>query len=216
MRAEWAEIDPSERKWYAQVQNDPLPAELGFFAGDPPDFTGFVAPDAHVIFGVDAAFTSSKKSDFFACVGGIAWGNGIGVFGAIRHQRGLAAGLRTLDDLRGRYTNARFVSYVSGAEKGIYDAYFQQGGIPVEQMPARWSKGYRAQKTAVDWRGGLFSVARGRPWTGPFIAEMKAFDGRDDDIDDQVDAAVAMHDALMAHRPAAGFGTTFTFGRAVM
>jgi hypothetical protein len=216
MRAEWAEIDPSERKWYAQVQNDPLPAELGFFAGDPPDFTGLVLPDSHVIFGVDAAFTSTKKSDFFAVVGGIPWGDGVGVFGVTRHQRGLVSGLRTLTAIRVAYPKARFVSYVSGAEKGIYDALYQEGGIEVEQMPARWSKGYRAQKSANTWKRGQFYVRRGQPWTGPFIAEMHAFDGRDDDIDDQTDAAVAMHDATAACRPAQGFGTQFTFGRPVM
>ena len=216
MRAEWAEIDPSERKWHAQVQNDPLPAELGFFAGDPPDFTGIVAPDAHVIFGVDAAFTSSNKSDFFAIVGGIPWGDGVGVFGAVRHQRGLVAGLRSLGEAKASFPKARFVSYVSGAEKGIYDAIYQEGGFEVEQMPARWSKGYRAQKTAKAWRDQRLWIRRGQPWTGPLIAECHAFDGRDDDIDDQVDALVAMHDAAAAHRPAAGFGTQFTFGRPVM
>ena len=212
MRAEWAEIDPSERKWHAQVQNDPLPAELGFFSGDPPDFTAPVANDAHVIFGVDAAFTSSKKSDFFAVVGGYLLGDVAAVFEATRHQRGLVAGLRTLEQLRKRYTNARFVSYVSGAEKGIYDAYYQQGGIPVEQMPARWSKGYRAQGAAKAWRENRILVRRGQPWTGPLIAECHAFDGRDDDIDDQVDGLVAMHDALMIGRPIDTGTDRFTFG----
>lgn len=212
MRAEWAEVDPSERRWYAQVQNDPLPAELGFFAGDPPDFVGDVTKQAHVIFGVDAAFTSSKKSDFFAVVGGALHGDAAGVFFANRHQRGLVAGLRTLQALRAEWPHARFVSYVSGAEKGIYDALFQEGGIEVEQMPARWSKGYRAQKTAKSWRDGRIVVKRGQSWTGPLIAECHAFDGRDDDVDDQVDGLVAMHDALMISRPAEGYGDRFTFG----
>jgi hypothetical protein len=212
MRAEWAEIDPSERRWYAQVQNNPLPAELGFFSGDPPDFTGTVSPGAHVLFGVDAAFTSGKKSDYFAVVGGVLAGDGLGVFLTIRHQRGLVAGLRTLHALKAEYPYARFVSYVSGAEKGIYDALFQEGGLEVEQMPARWSKGYRAQKSAKSWRDGKILIRRGQSWTGPLIAEVHAFDGREDDIDDQVDGLVAMHDALMASRPVAGFGTQFTFG----
>lgn len=216
MRAEWSEVDPSERQWWAQVQNEPLPAELGFFSGDPPDFQHDVPTNAHAIFGVDAAFTSSKKSDFFAVVGGILHGDAVGTFFVERHQRGLVAGLRTLSRIKLTYPNARFVSYVSGPEKGIYDALFQEGGIEVEQMPARFAKGYRAQKTAKSWRDGKFLVKRAQPWTGPFIAELHAFDGRDDDIDDQTDAAVAMHDALMASRPVPDFGTQFTFGSPVM
>lgn len=213
MRAEWAEVDPSERKWMAQVQNDPLPAELGFFSGDPPDFRGDVSKDAHVIFGVDAAFTSSRKADFFAVVGGVLHGDACAVFHAHRHQRGLVAGLRTLAALKIAWPNSRFVSYVSGAEKGIYDALFQEGGIEVEQMPARWSKGYRAQKSAKRWRDGQLLVRRGESWTGPLIAECHAFDGRDDDIDDQVDGMVAMHDALMVGRVSEGYEAgRFTFG----
>lgn len=34
MRAEWEELDPSLRKWWAQVQNNPLPDATGFFAGE--------------------------------------------------------------------------------------------------------------------------------------------------------------------------------------
>jgi hypothetical protein len=215
MRREWAEVDPSERTWWAQVQNQPMPDALGFFVGER-EFVGEISPLAPIIYGVDAAFTSGKKSDFFASVGTALLGDSLCVFDVRRHQRGLTAAMQTLSELALLSPLARFVSYVSGPEKGIYNSLFESAGIVVEQMPARWNKAVRAQKSAKTWQDGKILTRFGRPWTGPFLAEMHAFDGREDGVDDQADALVAAHDAQMLGRPAEGFESTFAFGRPCM
>lgn len=215
MRREWLEVDPSGRGWWAQVQNQPLPDALGFFVGETP-FLGAIPPaTAAVIFGVDAAFTAGKKSDFFAAVGGIDLLSAIGVFHVVRHQRGLSPAIATLVGLRSMWPLARFVAYTSGPEVGVYHHIFQESGVEVEQMPARWNKATRAQKAARAWSSGKIQVLLGKPWSGTYVAEMHAFDGSETGVDDQADATVAMHDAIQVSRPIPGFGTTFTFGRAL-
>lgn len=210
LRAETFEVDPSGRFWYAQMQNDPLPDALGFFVGHTEWLEGNTSS---IIFGVDAAFTAGKKSDYFACVGLSDLGDKMAVFTVIRHQRGLVAAVQTLVDLRDRYVGARFVAYTSGPEVGVYHAIFQTCGVEVEQMPARWNKGVRAQKAAKAWTEKKILTRVGEPWTGPFLAELHAFDGSETNVDDQTDALVAAHDAIAACRPVPGL-RGFTFGRA--
>lgn len=215
MMTEWAQQDPSLRAWWAQVQNNPLPDALGFFVGDP--LVEHVTIGPIVVWGVDLAFTSGVKSDYAAFVGWTFDGDIPTVFESIRHQRGLNAALDTLRDILDRYPSSRFFSYVSGAEVGIYNAVLETDPrIMVEQMKARYDKGYRAQKYAYAWRHKQLRVLRGENWTGSFIAEHHAFDGSDKGVDDQVDAGTAGFDALQAFRPAAAFGSSFTFGSPVM
>lgn len=211
LQREWAELDPSLRSWWAQIQNNPLPDALGFFTGHHPlAVDRFVPP---TIAGVDLAFTSGTKSDFAAFVVTFSVGDCLAVWDVVRHQRGLASALTTLQQLNVSYPGGRFVSYVSGAEKGIYNATYElDPTLLVEQMPARFDKGYRAQKAALSWRQGRILVRMGQPWSGPFVAECHAFDGSDKGVDDQVDALVAAHDAWQACVAFRGFGQQFTFG----
>lgn len=213
MRAEWAEEDPSLRKWWAQVQNNPLPDALGFFPGER-TYVGAVS--GVPMFGVDAAFTAGKKSDYFAMVGGIWSGDSIMLLEGVRHQRGIVEGSKTMLEAQSRHPQCRFVTYASGPEIGIYHAIFETTGISVEVMPARWNKATRAQKAARTWREGKMLVPIQESWTRPYLAEMHAFDGREDGVDDQVDATVALHDAMMMNRPVPGFERGFGFGRPCM
>lgn len=210
---EWSQVDPSLRSWWAQVQNNPLPDALGFFVGHTPYLGALPDPDGLTVWGVDLAFTSGVKADH-AAFAGFAWMNDQPViFEAIRHQRGLLHAVETLRDIRRRYPGCRLFTYSSGAEVGIYNAVFEvDSSLMVEQMRARFDKGYRAQKYAFEWRNKRIGIVMGQPWTGPFIAEHHAFDGSDKGIDDWVDAGTAAFDAMQAFRPAAAFGDTFTFG----
>jgi phage terminase large subunit-like protein len=216
MRRESMEQDPSGRRWYAQIQNDPLADARGFFVGEHP-LAGDVPQSARIVFGVDAAFTAGKKSDYFACVGLADMGADVmGVFRVIRHQRGLTAAIETLGALSVEFPGARFCSYTSGQERGVYDHVFQVGGIAVEQMLARWNKGTRAQKAARSWNAGKIQTRLGERWTAPFLRELHGFDGGETGVDDQVDALVSAHDAMQMGRPLPGIGQSFTFGRACM
>ncbi len=214
MRNEWAEQDPSLRRWYAQVQNDPLPDAMGFFPGERL-YTG-PPPDGARMFGVDAAFTAGKKSDYFACIGGVCNGDDLYLFGGRRHQRGLTEAIASLRELDTMWPRSRFVTYASGPEVGVYHAIYETCGIAVEVMPARWNKATRSQKAARAWRSGNVYTPADQPWARPFLAEAHGFDGREDGVDDQVDAFVSLYDAAMMCRPAPGFEHGFGFGRPVM
>lgn len=215
MRREWAEVDPSLRIWWAQIQNEPLPDAQGFFEGETP-MAGEAPQGSPVIWGVDAAFSQGKKTDFFAAVGGVDLGIVTGVFRVIRHQRGLVQAVATLVRLRDEFAEARFVTYSSGPENGVYDAIYETCGICVEKMPARWNKAVRAQKATKAWKDRKIQVRMGQPWTGPYLAEVHAFDGSEGGVDDQVDATVSMHDAMMIGRPQEGWGESFAVGRPCM
>ncbi len=211
-KQEWAQQDPSLRGWWAQTQNDPLPDALGFFVGDPMIEQVTLGPI--IVWGIDLAFTSGAKSDFAAFVGWTFLGDLPVVFEVRRHQRGLNAAIDTMRDIIALYPSSRFFTYSSGAEVGIYHAVYETDPrLMVEQMKARFDKGYRAQKYAFAWRHAQVGVRRGQPWTGAFVAEHHAFDGGPDGTDDQVDAATAGFDAIQSFRTAVGFeGGRFTFG----
>lgn len=217
-RAEEAERDPSLHVWESQWMANPLAFAEGFFEGQTPYTGPPIRPDGPIIVGLDCAFTQGKKSDYFAAVC-TAWvGEQLAVFHVIRHRRGLSEALKTVVELHELFPQARFFSYTSGQEIGVYHALYDLSGgrIVVECMNARWNKGTRASKAAEAWRSRRICQVFNQPWSGPYLAEMHSFNGSDTGVDDQVDATVSAYDAAMMNRPAAGFGTQFTFGRPVM
>ena len=166
------------------------------------------------VFGIDAAFTAGKKSDFFAAVGGHWDTEGkIRIFEVHRHRRGLVEAIRNLSLLRERFPGCQFASYVSGQEVGIFHHIAETTGIAVHLIPARWNKAVRAQKAVRSWVSGDILVRSAQPWTGAYLAELHAFDGREDGVDDQVDATVSLHDFMMMNRPQRG--DFWTAGRRV-
>lgn len=211
---EQEEHDPSLRFWWAQMQNEPMPDATAFFPGERL-YTG-MHPAGVPLFGVDAAYTQGKKSDYFACYGGIMPDDNIWVVDGYWHQHGLHRAIGTLTDVKKKWTDCRFVTYASGPEIGIYHALFQMGAIEVEIMPARWNKATRASKTSKSWQDGRILVPRDRPFGRRLIANVHTFDGSEGNVDDDTDALVAMHDCLMMNRPVPGFERGFGFGQPVM
>jgi phage terminase large subunit-like protein len=198
--------DPSLRVWESQWMGNPLAFADGFFGGQTP-WLGELDAYTPIIFGVDAAFTTGKKSDYFAAVGMGIVGRHRPIFRVIRHRRGLTEAIESLTMLRDEYPKARFTTYASGPEIGVYHALSDRG-IYVEVQHARWNKATRASKAAQAWRQGLIPVRLGELWTGPYLSEMHSFSGNEVQVDDQVDATVAAYDASQ--------GSAFvakTFGR---
>jgi hypothetical protein len=67
VRAELREVDPTERYFWAQFQNDPRPPGTDLFR-DPTYYEDFPSWPYRIIHGADLAFTQGKHSDFFAMV----------------------------------------------------------------------------------------------------------------------------------------------------
>jgi phage terminase large subunit-like protein len=217
IRAEWAQQDPSERGFFARYMNNPLAFADGFFEGQTP-WLGDIPSGAPIIIGVDCAFTQGKKSDYFAAVLMAVVDRRCVIFNVIRHRRGLSQAIETLEVVHAQYPEARFISYTSGQEIGVYHNIFELTGgrVMVECMAARWNKATRASKAAQAWRAGQILVRLGQPFTGVYLGEMHAFNGSETGVDDQVDATVAGYDGAMLGRPAEGFGAQFTFGHPVL
>ncbi len=193
IRDEMAQADPSLRRWNSQWMNSPLAYADGFFEGQTAwhgDFDAYTP----IIWGIDAAFTAGKKSDYFAAIGMAVMGRIRPIFRAIRHRRGLTEAIDTLSQLKADYKGCRFVTYTSGPEIGVYHNLADRG-IYVETMLARWNKATRAGNSAAAWRRGLIPVRLGEPWTGEYLAEMHSFSGSEIGVDDQVDGTVAAWDA---------------------
>jgi phage terminase large subunit-like protein len=195
IRSEFEQQDPSLRLWNSQWMGNPLAYADGFFEGQTA-FYGDLPSDCPIIWGVDAAFTQGKKSDYFAGVGLAILGRQRAVFDVRRHRRGLSEAFDTLAGINATWPLARFAAYTSGPEIGIYHALSDKG-LHIETMNARWNKATRASKSAQAWRQGEILVRLGEPWSGPFLSEMHSFNGSEAGVDDQVDALVSANDAAL-------------------
>lgn len=112
--------------------------------------------------------------------------------------------------LEARATNAeaQVASYVSGPERGVLQMLsLHNPPLRVRGLPARWSKLYRAEKTATRWNRGEIRILRGSPWADSFVRIVCGFTGLGDGRDDEVDALVSAHDWLMISGSAVAPGT---------
>ncbi len=192
-RAELEEIDPTNRLWYAQFQNDPRPDAIGLF-GNPSRYRLPVPGFGRWVFGIDLAYSIEASSDWFAMVVLKIWEGRGYIVEAHRERRDLdMAAQRILFALR-QYPGAAVFSYIAGPEKGAVQ-YLIDRGIPVEAMPARYDKGTRARKTIDAWNLGRIMVPEQGPWVAPFVSRCRLFTGNPKaGDDDEVDALVSACD----------------------
>lgn len=86
----------------------------------------------------------------------------------------------------------------AGTEKGTADL-MRQSGVRLVLLPVRGDKFTHAQAFAEAWNDGRVLVPESAPpWLEPFLDELESFIGKDGQEDDQVDAAVAAFDGLVA------------------
>jgi hypothetical protein len=206
-RRELAEVDPSERLWHAQFQNQPFVPGREVF-GEPtryaelPAYHGF--RDA---IGLDMSYSMNKTADYFALVVGRAYGGALFLRRTRRTHADLNAVERELRDAVAVYGTMPVYSYVSGPEIGAVQ-YLASRGIGIQAIPARFNKLVRSQRTRVDWNGGKVQVPVGDDW-GPFVRRVQLFRGAENDPDDEIDALVSLHDGVIG----SSSGAPTTMGR---
>lgn len=195
VRRELAEVDPSERLWQAQLQNNPFVPGRELF-GEP---TRYAEIPAHHGFrdgiGIDMSYSQKAGADFFALMVGRAYGGAL----FLRRSRRMHADINMIEaellDAFNLYGRCPVYSYVSGPEIGTVQ-YLSQRGIQIQAMPARYNKLVRSQKTRQAWNAGKVQVPLGDEWD-PVKRRIQLFRGADSDEDDEVDAMVSLFDGLI-------------------
>lgn len=197
LRNELAIDDPAERIWWAQYMGDPKP-ESGDLFRVPARYAELPCdPLSRTAIGIDAAYSTSKTSDWFAvCAMTSYLGRGY-----MRHMmRFKASEERVLAELRAAqdiYGHCPIYSYMSGPEIGTA-RYLAAMGIPVQVLKARYHKITRARKTIDRWNSGGLFLPNNAPWLSGFLSRVQAWRGIDGDQDDEIDAMVSCHDGLMS------------------
>jgi predicted phage terminase large subunit-like protein len=207
-RAELREVDPSERLWHAQFQNDPLPDSLGLFRS-PKRYTALSIGACRTVFGLDLAYSTKRRSDYFALVamkifteefpedGRMVVGQRGYVCAAWREKYDPAQAEQIIRVARGMYPGAVAFSYMAGPEIGTAH-YLAERGIPIEVMPARYGKRTRAQKTIDRVNTGRILFPESAPWAPGMISRMILFTGDEAaGNDDEIDALVSASDGGM-------------------
>ena len=195
-RLEMRDIDPSERTFYSQWQNEPRAPTSDLFR-DParyetlPDWPGF-----RDVIGLDMSYTTARISDWSAIVIMRVYGNSVYVRDVQRIKLDVGTIRLQLRAALQQYGRAPIYSYVSGPERGIV-ADLNQNGVPVEPLPARYNKLVRAQRTVDRWNAGRIMVPTAAPWLDGFLGRVGAFRGVEGDDDDEVDALVSGHDGAL-------------------
>lgn len=210
--------DLKEHAWAALCQGRPTPREGALFG--PATYYDELPTGAELVMvGVDIATSANAGADHSVFVL-LAFHNGIYyVHEVIRLQKEMTVVGSRLANLRTEWSlpeSCRMASYVSGAEKGIFNLLFYMHNIVIERMPARYDKWTRGQRTARAWREKKIRVRANQPWTPAFVRVIENFTGKDDAVDDDADALVSGYDAHAMAAPVEWAGQGFTFGKAVM
>jgi predicted phage terminase large subunit-like protein len=210
LQAEWFEVDPSGKKWWAQIQNDPRPDAMGLFRkpalySNLPGYGGY-----RTVVGVDLAYSMARGSDYFAIVVLRFYGNAAYIVEAFRAHRDIELACAELLKRLVQHPGAAFYSYASGPEKGALH-FLAERGIPIQVIPARYDKQTRAQRTIEAWNAGRVLVPDSAPWMSPFVSRCELFTGSDKaGDDDEIDAMVSAFDGGMFSAVA----VPSTFGKA--
>ena len=207
-RAEMAEVDPTERLWHSQWQNDPLPDSLGLFRA-PKRYACLPSTAFRTIMGTDLSYSPSRHADFFALVvlkvfqdvviedGRSLVAEVAYVVNCWRERWDPAQCEQIIRMARGMYPGAPIYSYMSGPEIGIAH-YLAEKGIPIQVMPARYSKRQRAQNAIDKNNAGRILYPESGPWVNGMIARNILFTGDDKSgNDDEQDALVSAVDGGM-------------------
>jgi predicted phage terminase large subunit-like protein len=196
IREELREQDPSERLWHAQFMCQPIsPVDIRFgtssrFHTEPMD-SGF-----KFAIGVDLAYTPGE-GDWFALVVVKIYGSIAYVLDVVRERADFNVLENIIRNLWGKYGRCPIFSYISGPEKGAV-RYFTDRGIPIQGLPARYSKSTRAQKTIDRWNAGKVSIPLHDRWVPGFLSRVSQFTGSDKARDDdEIDALVSVCDGMM-------------------
>lgn len=206
--------DIGEHAFSAQMQGKPLPRSGSLF--ESPTYYKQLPDGARVeCIGVDLAVSTGAKSDFAAVVALARLGNMYFIPYAHRIQKRVVEVEAMFKATRNMFPGARMASYMAGTERGLFDLMYHRG-VEIERLPARYSKGFRAQRTSIAWNEGRIQLPMGAPWLKWFVPEVTHFTGENDTHDDGVDAMVSAFDVLESSAPVGWAGGGFTFGKPCM
>lgn len=197
IRAEMAEIDPTERTWWSQFQNEPRTQSGDLFKqplrySSLPEWPGF--RDA---LGIDLAYSQSADADWFALAAIRIWSGVAYVRNIVRFQADVSKAAMHIRHAWAQFGRCPVYSYMAGPEKGAAQ-YLTSEGIPVQVMNARFNKRVRAQKTVDRWNAGKVMVPEHMPGLDAWLGRMTAFRGVDGDADDEIDALVSACDGALS------------------
>ena len=210
IRAEMKEVDPTERLWWAQFQGDPKPIGLSKFRADPERWQSLPDWNFRLAYGVDLAYTSGEKSDYFALVVMKVFGRKAYVIDVQRHKLDAHMIESTCKAAMAKYGYAPMFSYMSGPEKGMA-TLLRERGVPIAPINARYNKLVRAERTIKRWNDGDILIPADAPWLQGFMHRLSIFRGLDSGHDDdEIDALVSVADGAMG---GVASGTVKTVGR---
>lgn len=196
MRAEWAEKDPTERGWHAQLMGNPKPMGSDLF-GPATYFTELPSWGYRKAMGADFAYTSTDGADWFARCVGRMYGPKMYLLDVTRHKIDAHLIQSTLQADINKHGRTQIFSYMSGPEVG-FARVLQERGIPIAHIPARYNKLVRAQRTIKRWNDGGILVPSTGLWVPGFLHRLSCFRGHEHDTDDdEIDALVSMCDGMM-------------------
>ena len=196
-REEAREADPGEFLWHAQWQNEPRSAVDSKVCQPALYQTAPTYPGFRYAIGVDLAYKAGEKSDWFACVVVKFYGRVGYIIEVVRERPDFQMMEHVMRSRWERYERCPMFSYVAGPEIGAIK-YFTERGIPIQALPARYSKAYRAQNTITRWNAGELQVPTDTPWTRGFVARAMMFTGNEKERDDdEWDALVSVCDPML-------------------
>lgn len=194
-------LEVGEYDWASLYEGRPRPRggrvfqDVHFYAAPP-------ATSFRLAIGVDLAYSARISANYsaailLACIGDPTTDGLVFVLDVRRMQVKAPEFAVALGGVRTAAPWAPMRWYCSGTEKGGADLVNALNPrLRLEAMPTTADKFVRAQPVAAAWNAGRVLVPRDAPWLDPFIAEIVAFTGVNDPLDDQVDALAAAFDAL--------------------
>lgn len=213
MRAELRELDPTERVWWAQLMCDPKPVGMSKFKPDPARYDKLPDWSFRLAYGVDLAFTSGEKSDYFALVVAKVYGKKLYVLDVRRTRLDAHLIESECRAAMAQHGFAPFYSYVSGPEVGTV-RLMRERGLPFFPMRARYNKLVRAGRTIKRWNDDDIVLPERAPWLAQFLHRVEIFQGHDKARDDdEIDALVSVADGALG-AGATGAGGIKTLGKA--
>ena len=196
-RAEWAEQDPTEQRWWAQLMNDPKPIGSSLFRPDPERYETLPPWHFRLVYGCDLAFTQGTHSDYFAICALKIIGTKAYLLESNRVQLTPHMIESACNAFTAKYGPAPIYTYASGPEVGTIKN-MRARGLRMVQMRARYNKLVRAEKTIKRWNDGEILVPQNGAWVGGFLHRVELFRGEDrGHDDDEIDALVSAIDGAM-------------------
>lgn len=198
MRLEMAEQDPTEKKWWSQLQGEPKPVGFGKFRPDPTRYDALPAHHFKLVYGCDIAYTSGAESDYFAIVAIKIFGQQAYIIDVQRTRLDASLIESTCNKFTRDHGAGPIFSYVSGPEVGLIKV-LRSRGLRFVPIRARYSKLVRAERTIKRWNDGNVLLPQDRPWVQGFLHRCEMFTGEDKGHDDdEIDAMVSACDGAMS------------------